>query len=206
MCIRDRFSKIGVLKKGTFKKVTRADMIAGYLGQTAIKTKKLIDESLGGVLFVDEAYSLGNNEQKDSYSKECLDTLCEALSDHKKELMVIIAGYEEQLDTCFFKYNEGLRSRFAWRFKTDMYSAEELHAIFVSKTIQENWTVAKEVSSAWFEKNRDKFKYAGRDIETLFSKTKIAHSRRLFQSSDVVRKEVTVSDLDAGYELSLIHI
>lgn len=199
------FSKIGVLKKGTFKKVTRADMIAGYLGQTAIKTKKLIDESLGGVLFVDEAYSLGNNEQKDSYSKECLDTLCEALSDHKKELMVIIAGYEDQLDTCFFKYNEGLRSRFAWRFKTDMYSAEELHAIFVSKTMQENWTVAKEVSSAWFEKNRDKFKYAGRDIETLFSKTKIAHSRRLFQSSGVVRKEVTVSDLDAGYEMYSEH-
>ena len=77
------FSKLGILKNKFFKKVTRADMIAGYLGQTAIKTKNLINECIGGVLFIDEAYALGNTEKGDSFSKECIDTLCEALSDIK---------------------------------------------------------------------------------------------------------------------------
>ena len=70
------FSKLGLLKTGVFKKVTRNDLVAGYLGQTAIKTKDVIKECIGGVLFIDEAYSLGNSEKKDSFSKECIDTLC----------------------------------------------------------------------------------------------------------------------------------
>ena len=84
------YSKLGILKKNVFKKVTRSDMIAGYLGQTAIKTKNVIEDSLGGVLFIDEAYSLApdSSDNNDSYSKECLDTLCEALSNHKQNLMV----------------------------------------------------------------------------------------------------------------------
>ena len=83
------FSKLNVLSTGKFKKVTRADLIAGYLGQTAIKTKEVMERSLGGVLFIDEAYALGNKEKRDSFSKECIDTLCEGLSDHKNNLMVI---------------------------------------------------------------------------------------------------------------------
>ena len=74
------FSKLGILKLGKFKKVTRADLVGGYLGQTALKTTDLIKSSLGGVLFIDEAYSLGNSEKRDSFAKECIDTLCEALS------------------------------------------------------------------------------------------------------------------------------
>ena len=72
-------------------------------------------------MFIDEAYALGNREKRDSFAKECIDTLCEGLSDHKDKLMVIIAGYEEDLDKCFFAYNQGLNSRFPWRFKTDDY-------------------------------------------------------------------------------------
>ena len=119
------------MRSNVFKKVTRADLIAGYLGQTAIKTRKVIEECLGGVLFIDEAYALGNNEKSDSFSKECIDTLCEALSDHKDELMIIIAGYEKELKKCFFEYNEGLESRFVWRFSTEEYSPQELRKIFI---------------------------------------------------------------------------
>ena len=106
------FSKMNFLSKGIFKKVTRSDLVAGYLGQTALKTKEVIKECLGGVLFIDEAYSLGNSEKKDTFSKECIDTLCESLSDYKDNLMVIIAGYENELEQCFFNYNQGLNSRF----------------------------------------------------------------------------------------------
>ena len=97
------YTKLGILSKGTFVKATRSDFVAGYLGQTAIKTRKLIEDNLGGVVFIDEAYAMGNEEKRDSFSKEALDTLCELLSDHKSELMVIIAGYKEELDKCFLQ-------------------------------------------------------------------------------------------------------
>jgi SpoVK/Ycf46/Vps4 family AAA+-type ATPase len=198
------FSKLGILTKGTFKKVTRSDLVAGYLGQTAIKTKDVIKECLGGVLFIDEAYALGNQEKRDSFSKECIDTLCEALSDYKDNLMVIIAGYETDLNDCFFKYNQGLTSRFTWRFKIDDYNAAELYNIFIKKINDSGWILDNSninVNVKWFEKNKGLFKFYGRDIETLFAKTKIAHSRRVFCLDVNLKKILTIADIDKGLEI-----
>jgi len=195
------FSKLGILQKGTFKKVTRSDLIAGYLGQTAIKTQDVIKECLGGVLFIDEAYSLGNSEKRDNFSKECIDTLCEALSDHKENLMVIIAGYEKELDDCFFNYNQGLNSRFIWRFKIDEYKADELYKIFIKKVTEYGWSVNDNINVNWFQKHMDYFKYYGRDIETLLLKTKIAHSRRVFCKSQEDRYKLTLKDLENGFDM-----
>ena len=178
-------------------------MIAGYLGQTAIKTRELMESCLGGVLFIDEAYALGNTEKRDSFAKECIDTLCEGLSDNKSNLMVIIAGYKEELDNCFFSYNQGLNSRFTWRFKTDDYNAEELKQIFCKKVKDSNWDVQEDISTSWFEKNKDYFKYYGRDMETLFAKTKIAHSRRIFGKDKELKKKINKEDLKKGLELYL---
>ena len=199
------YSKIGLLKKGTFKKVTRSDLIAGYLGQTALKTKDVINEALGGVLFIDEAYSLGNTEKRDSFSKECIDTLCESLSDNKENLMVIIAGYEKELKDCFFNYNQGLDSRFTWRFKTDDYSHEDLYKIFIKKIKDIGWELHNDsgITPEWFKKNKDYFKFYGRDIETVLSKTKIAHSRRVFCKSEIEKKKINIKDLDKGFEIYL---
>jgi SpoVK/Ycf46/Vps4 family AAA+-type ATPase len=200
------FANLGILTKGTFKKVTRSDLVAGFLGQTALKTKEAIKESLGGVLFIDEAYSLGNQEKRDSFSKECIDTLCEALSDHKDNLMVIIAGYETDLNECFFKYNQGLNSRFTWRFKIDEYSSLDLYNIFVKKINDSGWSIDNtmiNVNVKWFDKNKGLFKYYGRDIETLFAKTKIAHSRRVFCLDESVKKKLTIADIDKGLEIYL---
>ena len=187
--------------RSRFKKVTRSDLIAGYLGQTALKTKDVIKDSLGGVLFIDEAYALGNTEKRDSFAKECIDTLCEALSDNKDSLMVIIAGYEKELNECFFSYNEGLDSRFIWRFKVDDYVAEDLRDIFVKKARDFGWSVNEELNVEWFEKNMKYFKYYGRDMETLFTKTKIAHSRRVFCKPDEMKKKIIMKDLENGFEL-----
>jgi SpoVK/Ycf46/Vps4 family AAA+-type ATPase len=197
------FSKMGVLTKGTFKKVTRSDLIAGYLGQTSLKTRDVINECIGGVLFIDEAYSLGNEEKKDSFSKECIDTLCEALSDHKDNLMVIIAGYEKDLNGCFFNYNQGLSSRFTWRFKTDEYTSEDLYKIFLKKVNDGGWSFSENsnIDVKWFEKNKQHFKFYGRDIETLFAKTKIAHSRRVFCLDPSIKKLLTIKDIDKGLEI-----
>ena len=199
------YSKIGILTKGTFRKVTRADLISGYLGQTALKTRDVIKDCLGGVLFIDEAYALGNNEKKDSFSKECIDTLCEGLSDNKNNLMVIIAGYENELKECFFNYNQGLDSRFTWRFSTDEYKADDLHKIFLKKVNDIEWTIDKEskINVEWFKKNLDYFKFFGRDMETLLAKTKITHSKRVFCKPENEKKKITLCDLNKGFELYL---
>lgn len=199
------FCNLGILNKGIFKKVTRSDLVAGYLGQTAMKTNDVIQECIGGVLFIDEAYSLGNAEKRDSFSKECIDTLCEALSDHKDDLMVIIAGYESELKECFFSYNQGLDSRFTWRFKTENYKPEDLFKIFLKKVKDSGWMVEEnsKINAEWFEKNMVYFKFFGRDIETLFSKIKIAHGRRIFCKPKTDRKKITFADLEKGFEMFL---
>ena len=198
------YSKLGILKKNTFKKVTRNDLVAGYLGQTAIKTKAVIQECLGGVLFIDEAYSLANSYNEDSFSKECIDTLCEALSDHKNDLMVIIAGYENELNNTFFKANPGLESRFMWRFNTDSYTASELKCIFKKKVEDAGWKLGEKVlSDSWIEKRKDNFASFGRDMEMLFSYTKISHARRVYGKPKEERKQINIEDLDKGYTMLL---
>ena len=213
------FSNLGILNKKIFKKVSRNDLVAGYLGQTAIKTKDMIKASLGGVLFIDEAYSLGNSEKKDSFAKECVDTLCEALSEHKQNWMVIIAGYEKELNDCFFSLNEGLNSRFTWRFKLDAYKPCELKAIYVKQVRDYGWSIASKGAGAgvgagagadddtdvlplsWFESRMGYFTTYGRDMETLFTKTKIAHSRRVFCLPMSEKKIITFADLENGFKL-----
>jgi len=197
------FSKLGILKKGTFKKVTRSDLVAGYLGQTAIKTRDVIQEALDGVLFIDEAYALGNTEKRDSFSKECIDTLCEALSNHKENLMVIIAGYEKELNECFFPYNKGLDSRFTWRFKIENYDGADLHKIFLKKITDFGWKTDNSLKEAWFVKNMPYFTFFGRDMEVLFSKTKIAHGRRIFGKSTEKKRVITIKDLEKGMDMFL---
>jgi AAA+ superfamily predicted ATPase len=195
------FSNLGILKKNVFKKVTRDDLVAGFLGQTAIKTKDVIKDCLGGVLFIDEAYALGNAEKRDSFSKECIDTICEALSDHKKDLMCIIAGYEHELKDCFFSFNPGLESRFTWKFTIDDYDHKELLQIFEKKIKEAGWDVKEPLEDGWFEKNKPYFKYYGRDMETLFSKVKIAHSRRVFCLAKEEKTKINKADLEKGFDM-----
>jgi hypothetical protein len=196
------YSKIGVLSKhNVFKKVTRNDLVAGYLGQTAIKTKAVITESLGGVLFIDEVYALGNADDLDSFSRECIDTLCEALSDHKDNLMVIIAGYEKEIERHFFSANQGLESRFVWRFTIDKYNPTELRDIFCKKVASSGWHVAeKDTDVAWFTKHKDDFSNYGRDMERLFLYVKIAHSKRVFGQPAEERRKLNDKDMAAGLE------
>jgi hypothetical protein len=196
------FSKLGILKEGKFRKVVRSDLVAGYLGQTAMKTRDVIKDCLGGVMFIDEAYALGNPEKRDSFAKECIDTLCEALSDNKDNLMVIIAGYEDDLKRSFFAYNQGLDSRFTWRFKTDEYKPKELRKIFEKKVLDIGWKLedTKGLSDKWFEDNIDYFKFYGRDMENLLSKVKISHSRRVFCLPKERKQIINMSDLEKGME------
>lgn len=202
--IGQMYCKIGILKNNIFKKVTRNDLVAGYLGQTAIKTKDVITSCLGGCLFLDEAYSLGSNDNNDSFAKECVDTLCEALSDHKDDLMVIVAGYEEDLKNHFFPINRGLESRFIWKFNMEDYSTKEMVEIFEKKVLEQTWILSEELSIKklveWLENKKENFKHFGRDIEILFSHVKICHSRRVYGKSSELLKIITLEDMDRGYK------
>jgi len=196
------YSKLGILKNNVFKKVTRSDLIAGYLGQTAIKTEKVVNECLGGVLFIDEAYSLAAPDSHDSFSKECLDTLCEALSNHKNELMVIIAGYENDLNDTFFKVNRGLESRFIWKFQMEPYTADELTQIFTKKVVDNDWHIQVDdtVLRKWFSQNYKQFVHYGRDMEQLFTHVKIYHGGRIYGKDVELRKKITLDDLTHAFE------
>ena len=180
----------------------RSDLIGKYLGHTAAKTQAVIDNSLGGVLFIDEAYSLGNDEGKDSYSKECIDTINQNLTEKKNKLLVIIAGYKESLDTCFFSYNEGLRRRFPFVYTIEKYNASDLSKILINmiKNLGVNWdiTIDNQILNKFFEKNILLFpNYAG-DIETLIFSIKIEHAKRVlyFESTSNERKKINQTDLE----------
>jgi hypothetical protein len=194
------YSKIGILKNNIFKKVTKNDLVGQYLGQTAIKTRSVINQCLGGVLFIDEAYSLGSKDSIDIFSKECIDTLCEALSSHKNDLMVIIAGYEKELDENFFSVNQGLNSRFIWRYNIEKYSTKELMEIFIKKVNEATWSLKTPCDEKWFESKKYYFTNYGRDMENLFLSIKIVHSRRIFGKPFEEKKMINIEDMDKGFK------
>jgi SpoVK/Ycf46/Vps4 family AAA+-type ATPase len=195
------YSKVGILKKNVFKKVTRCDLVAGFLGQTAIKTKKVLDSCIGGVLFIDEVYALGSSSGNDDFSRECIDTICEALSDYKNDLMVIIAGYKEEIDERFFQVNSGLESRFIWKFNMENYNADELYNIFKNIVSISDWKLDDGVKTDWFTTNHKRFKSLGRDMELLFTFSKISYGRRMYGNENVKDKLISLCDLNKGFDI-----
>jgi SpoVK/Ycf46/Vps4 family AAA+-type ATPase len=186
-----------------FKIAKRSDLIGKYLGSTAIQTQKIIDEAEGGVLFIDEAYSLGNEEGRDSFAKECIDTINQNLSEKKNSLLCIIAGYKDALDSCFFSYNEGLRRRFPFVYTIEKYSADELCQIYKKMINDMNWN-AEEVPVKFFEDNYKLFTNMGGDIETLFFMTKIEHGKRvLFKPED--KRKINIQDLENAFKVFKIN-
>ena len=118
--------------------------------------------------------------------------------------MVIIAGYETELNECFFNYNKGLDSRFIWRYKIDDYTPEDLFNILIKKIQEIEWKFDLDKTNIidWFNKNKDYFPFYGRDIENLLLKIKIAHSNRIFGKviSESQKKTLTIEDLEKGFD------
>ncbi|MEO7999954.1 MAG: AAA family ATPase, partial [Gemmatimonadaceae bacterium] len=123
------YRALGVLNTGQLIETDRSGLVASYVGQTAPKVHEIVNSALGGVLFIDEAYSLTVSRHESDYGHEAVDTLLKLMEDHRDELIVIVAGYESKMDD-FLNSNPGLRSRFNKFLKFDDYSADELHDIF----------------------------------------------------------------------------
>jgi len=194
------YARLGFLKKDKVTSVRRSDLIGQYLGQTAIKTQKAIDSAKGGVLLIDEAYSLGNPEGRDSYSKECIDTINQNLSEGKGDFICIIVGYKKALKESFFAYNAGLERRFPFRYTIDEYNHSDLMNIFKKLLVDYKWefVVEEKKLDKFFEENRKIFEFNGGDLETLIQCSKIAHSRRVFMLDDTEKKKLSIDDLKSG--------
>jgi SpoVK/Ycf46/Vps4 family AAA+-type ATPase len=203
------YLKMGVLKNDIFKKVKRSDLIAGFLGQTALKTMEVLEEVRGGVLFIDEAYSLGNNKGKDSgdsFSKECIDIINQSLTEMRDDpedyFILMIAGYKDDLKTSFFSFNDGLERRFSIHFTMESYTADELTQIFKKKVLENKWEIEENaITSDFIEKNKNYFKYHGGDMEVLFAKCKISHSKNLISGKTATKRMLSKNDIEDGLKI-----
>jgi len=178
------YKSLGLLSKGHFTEVSRTNLIAGYQGQTALKVKEVIEKAKGGVLFIDEAYSITENDHADSYGRECLTELTKALEDYRDDLVVIVAGYKKLMEQ-FFESNPGLKSRFNTFIEFDDYSTSELIEILKSICSQEDYILTPELEEKLindFEKNQpnknDNFSN-GRYIRNIFENMVRSHAVRI---------------------------
>ena len=178
------YKQIGLLSRGHFLEVSRTDLIAGYQGQTALKVKDVIERARGGVLFIDEAYSITENDHLDSYGRECLTELTKALEDYRDDLVVIVAGYTEPMKL-FFESNPGLKSRFNTFIEFDDYDVDELDSIMTMMCKKNDYIM----SEAAAEKVKKIISYDvrckgnefanGRLVRNLYEDIVMNHARRV---------------------------
>ncbi len=197
------YKQIGLLSKGHFVEVSRTDLIAGYQGQTALKVKKVIEKAKGGVLFIDEAYSITENEHTDSYGRECLTELTKALEDYRDDLVVIVAGYTEPMEK-FFEANPGLKSRFNTFVEFDDYSEDELLSILIKICTVNDYVLSEELRDkikGYFNKSiqeKGENFANGRFVRNLYENLVMNHARRVVNlpSSKEILSLISVEDFE----------
>lgn len=192
------FKNIGLLSKGHFIEASRTDLIAEYQGQTAIKVKRLIERAKGGVLFIDEAYSLVENDHSDSYGRESLTELTKALEDYRDDLLVIVAGYPDLMEK-FFDSNPGLSSRFNTFITFKNYEHDELLSIFKYICSENDYVISEEATEVVSEiikqelkTNEDRFGN-GRFVRNLFDEIIVEHAIRLADEGQELTRENLMS-------------
>lgn len=177
------YAAIGVLEKGQLIEVDRSGLVAGYVGQTALKTQEVIKSALGGVLFIDEAYSLASGGEND-FGREAIETILKAMEDHRDELIVVVAGYDGPMEK-FINSNPGLQSRFNKYFYFPDYNGEQLLYIFKGQCKKNGYALTEEAEAeakAMFEElyeNRGENFGNGRDVRNVFEDTVVRQSNRV---------------------------
>ncbi len=195
------YKTLGILSKGQLVEVDRGGLVAGYVGQTALKTGEAINKALGGVLFVDEAYALTNHGEND-YGQEAVDTLLKAMEDHRDDLVVIVAGYTGPMKT-FIHSNPGLESRFNRFMHFPDYTVEEMLAIFDMRCEKSGYSLADDARSllkgllALLSLDTKGFGNA-RGVRNLFERAVSAQANRLAALANITREQLmqlTSSDI-----------
>ncbi len=202
------YHSLGVLEKGQLVEVDRSGLVSGYVGQTAIKTKEVIDSAMGGVLFIDEAYALTAGTGKNDFGMEAVNTLLKAMEDHRDDFIVIVAGYTDLMEE-FLDSNPGLRSRFNKIINFQDYMPDELLDIFKSTCTRSGMTITKEAEDevlAYFVQrcgmNLKTFANA-RDIRNFYERAITKQANRLANDPNITDAELTTLTLDDVKDIEL---
>lgn len=196
------YCALGILSEGHLVEVDRSDLVAGYIGQTAVKTRDVLKKASGGVLFIDEAYALANGSSND-FGQEAIDTVLKEMEDKRDDLVIIVAGYDGLMER-FIDSNPGLRSRFKNYIRFADYTGDELYKIFMSLCKKSQYTVTDDAKAALLNyftalyANRDKNFGNGRDVRNAFENIITRQSKRvarLKNPTDEQMSTVTVEDL-----------
>ena len=202
------YHSLGILSKGHLVEVDRSGLVAGYVGQTAIKTAKVIDSALGGVLFIDEAYALNGGGEND-FGQEAINTVLKAMEDHRDDLVVIVAGYDGLMDT-FIHSNPGLESRFNRFLHFDDYTLDEMVQIFDMRCEKGCYRLAEDARPHLREfiqlANTNSISFGnGRGVRNLFEQLLVVQANRLAAQENVTRDdlmEITTADIRVAQGLS----
>lgn len=174
------YKSLGLLSSGHLIEVDRSDMVAGYVGQTALKTREVINKAIGGVLFIDEAYALKGDGN--DFGQEAIDTLNKMMEDYRNDLVVIVAGYSNEMKP-FIDSNPGLRSRFRTFINFPDYSGRELYNIFLGLLQKNKYCVTDEAGTVIYKyltsKKLNNFNGNARDVRNLFENIVKLQSRRV---------------------------
>ena len=198
------YKSLGILSQGHLVEVDRSGLVAGYVGQTAIKTSEVVQKALGGVLFIDEAYALTNRGETD-FGQEAVDTLLKAMEDHREDFVVIVAGYIEPMER-FIHSNPGLESRFNRFLDFPDYTVGEMLDIFTMRCEKSGYALAPDARDllkgllALFSLDAKGFGNA-RGVRNLFERAVTAQANRLALQTEITRDELmllTSADIRAA--------
>jgi probable Rubsico expression protein CbbX len=188
--------KLGYVRKGHLVMVTRDDLVGQYIGHTAPKTKEILKKAMGGVLFIDEAYYLYRPQNERDYGQEVIEILLQVMEDNRDDLVVILAGYADKMDT-FFTSNPGFKSRVAHHIDFPDYSDDELFEIAEKMLTEQNYTLADDadgILKEYIAKRRTQPHFSNaRSIRNGLDRTILRQANRLFQKGDV---ELTAKELN----------
>ena len=186
------YHSLDILSKGQLVEVDRSGLVAGYVGQTALKTQKVIEKAMGGVLFIDEAYAL-NGKSENDFGQEAIDTILKAMEDHRDDLVVIVAGYTELMDR-FIHSNPGLESRFNRFLMFEDYTPEQMVAIFKMQCKKGCYMLAQGteelVRDFIAEESADDSFGNARGVRNLFEHILVAQNNRLAKMENVTRDDL----------------
>lgn len=203
------YKEIGILSTGQMIETDRSGLVAGYVGQTAIKTQKKIQEAMGGVLFIDEAYTL--NQKDENFGQEAIDTILKAMEDHRDEFVVIVAGYTD-LMKAFIESNPGLKSRFNKFFEFPDYTVEELQQIFELQCDKYQYKLTEEAAAAVreeisrLEESKGENFANAREVRNLFENIITNQAARVAELDNLdedTLSTITIEDLTDDFEEDL---
>lgn len=197
------YHAIGVLSKGQLVEVDRSGLVAGFVGQTAIKTSEVVQKAKGGVLFIDEAYALSNADNANDFGREAIEVILKEMEDNRHDLIVIVAGYSALMNR-FIDSNPGLQSRFNKYFVFEDYNGQELMEIFEGFCSKNGYTLDEETKAyaaerfeAFYEERDENFGNA-RDVRNIFERATAAQADRVAQMEAPGKEDLmalTISDL-----------